>query len=125
MGPASSLAPTLRNDTADRPPSSASSIAARTIRARSRGAGPACGSVRSQTVTATPSCCLTQVRYRAELAEAIATSDEDIDGTVGAYEEHMWARAGRWAKMTAEGLERLVSPDPSEALALFDAVNPS
>lgn len=37
----------------------------------------------------------------------------------------MWARAGRWAKMTAEGLERLVSPDPSEALALFDAVNPS
>lgn len=61
----------------------------------------------------------------AELAEAIATSNEDIDETVRVYEEHMWARAGRWAKIAAEGLERLVSPDPSEALALFDAVNPS
>jgi hypothetical protein len=37
----------------------------------------------------------------------------------------MWARAGRWAKLTAAGLERLVSPDPAEALAVFDEVQPS
>lgn len=37
----------------------------------------------------------------------------------------MWARAGRWAKVTTAGLERLVSPDPAEALALFDEVQPS
>jgi hypothetical protein len=37
----------------------------------------------------------------------------------------MWARAGRWAKITTAGLERLVSPDPAEALALSDEVQPS
>jgi hypothetical protein len=37
----------------------------------------------------------------------------------------MWARAGKWAKITAAGLERLVSSDPAEALALFDQVQPS
>lgn len=37
----------------------------------------------------------------------------------------MWARAGRWAKITMAGLERLMSPDPAEALALFDQVQPS
>ncbi len=35
----------------------------------------------------------------------------------------MWAQAGRWAKSTTAGLERLVSPNP--AAALFDAVQPS
>lgn len=61
----------------------------------------------------------------AELAESIATGPGDLDATVRAFEEQMWARAGRWAKITAAGLERLVSPDPAEALALFDQVQPS
>lgn len=37
----------------------------------------------------------------------------------------VYTRAGRWAKITTVGLERLVSPDPAEALALFDQVQPS
>jgi hypothetical protein len=37
----------------------------------------------------------------------------------------MWERAGKWAKITTAGLERLVSPDPAEALALFDEVQPA
>ncbi|WP_331748003.1 FAD-dependent monooxygenase (plasmid) [Streptomyces sp. NBC_00984] len=61
----------------------------------------------------------------AELAESIATGPEDLDEAVRAFEEQMWARASRWAKITTAGLERLVSPDPSEALALFDEVQPS
>jgi 2-polyprenyl-6-methoxyphenol hydroxylase-like FAD-dependent oxidoreductase len=58
----------------------------------------------------------------AELAESIAAGPEDLDATVRAFEEQMWARAGRWAKFTAAGLERLLSPDPAEALALFDQI---
>ncbi|MFB7951824.1 FAD-dependent oxidoreductase [Streptomyces sp. NPDC056045] len=61
----------------------------------------------------------------AELAESIATGRGDLDETVRAFEERMWARAGRWAEITTAGLERLVSPDPAEALALFDHVQPS
>ncbi|MFJ3098623.1 FAD-dependent oxidoreductase [Streptomyces hydrogenans] len=61
----------------------------------------------------------------AELAEAIATGDGDLDGAVRAFEVRMWERAGRWASITAAGLERLVSPDPAEALAVFDHVQPS
>ncbi|GLX05291.1 monooxygenase [Microbispora sp. NBRC 16548] len=63
----------------------------------------------------------------AELAEsvAVATGPGDLDEAVRAFEEQMWARAGKWAKMTTAGLERLVSPDPTEALALFDEVQPS
>jgi 2-polyprenyl-6-methoxyphenol hydroxylase-like FAD-dependent oxidoreductase len=61
----------------------------------------------------------------AELAESIAADPEDLDEAVRAFEEQMWARAGRWAKITTVGLERLVSPDPAEALALFDQVQPS
>ena len=61
----------------------------------------------------------------AELAESIATGPADLDEAVRAFEEQMWARAGRWAKITTAGLERLVSPDPAEALALFDQVQPS
>ncbi|MFE6664848.1 FAD-dependent oxidoreductase [Streptomyces sp. NPDC057697] len=61
----------------------------------------------------------------AELAESIATGPGDPDQAVRAFEERMWARAGRWAKITAAGLERLVSPDPAGALALFDQVQPS
>jgi 2-polyprenyl-6-methoxyphenol hydroxylase-like FAD-dependent oxidoreductase len=61
----------------------------------------------------------------AELAEAIAADPGDLDEAVRAFEEQMWARAGRWAKITTAGLERLVSPDPAEALALFDQVQPS
>ncbi|MFJ7998716.1 FAD-dependent oxidoreductase [Streptomyces sp. NPDC096310] len=61
----------------------------------------------------------------AELAESIATGPGDLDEAVRAFEEQMWARAGRWAKITTDGLERLVSPHPAEALALFDQVQPS
>ncbi|MGI5170680.1 FAD-dependent oxidoreductase [Spirillospora sp. CA-253888] len=62
----------------------------------------------------------------AELAASIAAADPgDLDEVVRAFEERMWARAGRWAKITTAGLERLVSPDPSEALALFDEVQAS
>ncbi|WP_447038873.1 FAD-dependent oxidoreductase [Streptomyces sp. DSM 118878] len=53
------------------------------------------------------------------------TGAEDLDEAVRAFEERMWARAGRWSKITTAGLERLVSPDPAEALALFDQVQPS
>jgi len=61
----------------------------------------------------------------AELAEAVAAGPGDPDGAVRAFEERMWERAGRWARITAAGLERLVGPDPAEALALFDEVQPS
>ena len=61
----------------------------------------------------------------AELAESIAAGPEDLDEAVRAFEARMWARAGKWAQITAAGLERLVSPDPAEALAVFDQVQPS
>lgn len=62
----------------------------------------------------------------AELAECVVASGPgELDEAVRAFEEQMWARAGRWAAVTAAGLERLVSPDPSQALALFDEVQPS
>ncbi|GAA4204245.1 NAD(P)/FAD-dependent oxidoreductase [Streptosporangium oxazolinicum] len=63
----------------------------------------------------------------AELAESVAAAPGpgDLDEVVHAFEEQMWARAGGWAKITTAGLERLVSPDPAEALALFDEVQPS
>ncbi|WP_030683094.1 FAD-dependent oxidoreductase [Streptomyces sp. NRRL B-1347] len=63
----------------------------------------------------------------AELAESIAAASglEELGKAVRTFEEGMWARAGRWANITMAGLERLVSPDPSEALALFDEVQPS
>ncbi|MEV1011001.1 NAD(P)/FAD-dependent oxidoreductase [Streptomyces sp. NPDC049881] len=62
----------------------------------------------------------------AELAESLATADPgDLDTPVRAFEERMRARAARWAEMTAAGLERLVSPDPAEALAFFDELQPS
>lgn len=61
----------------------------------------------------------------AELAEAVATGPEDLDEAVRAFEERMWARAGRWAEITTAGLERLVGPNPAEALAHFDRVQPS
>ncbi|GAA1298406.1 monooxygenase [Planotetraspora silvatica] len=60
----------------------------------------------------------------AELAESVAAAPGpgDLDEAVRAFEEQMWARAGRWAEITTAGLARLVSPDPTEALALFDEV---
>lgn len=61
----------------------------------------------------------------AELAEVIAAGPGDLDEAVRAFEERMWARAERWATITAAGLERLVSADPAQALALFDQVQPS
>ncbi len=62
----------------------------------------------------------------AELAESIASSPEkNLDEAVRAFEERMWARAARWAKITTAGLERLVSADPAEAIAVFDQVQPS
>ncbi|MFD5592683.1 FAD-dependent oxidoreductase [Streptomyces griseorubiginosus] len=61
----------------------------------------------------------------AELAEAVAAGPEDLDDTVRAFEERMWGRAAKWAEITTAGLERLVSPDPAAALALFEEVQPS
>lgn len=63
----------------------------------------------------------------AEPAESVAAASGpgDPDEAVRASEEQMWARAGRWAKITAAGLERLVSPDPTQTLAFFDEVQPS
>ncbi|MFJ6071044.1 FAD-dependent oxidoreductase [Streptomyces sp. NPDC093065] len=61
----------------------------------------------------------------AELAESVAAGPEDLDETVRAFEERMWERAGEWARITTAGLEHLMSPDPAEALALFDQVQPS
>ncbi|MFE6099960.1 FAD-dependent oxidoreductase [Streptomyces laurentii] len=61
----------------------------------------------------------------AELAESLATGPGEPDEIIRAFEERMWARAGTWAKITEAGLERLVSPDPAEALAFFDEVQPS
>ncbi|MDA2809763.1 NAD(P)/FAD-dependent oxidoreductase [Nocardiopsis sp. RSe5-2] len=63
----------------------------------------------------------------AELAEAIAAAADGpvgLDAAVRGFEERMWERAAGWAGFTAEGLRRLVSPDPSQALALFDGVHP-
>jgi 2-polyprenyl-6-methoxyphenol hydroxylase-like FAD-dependent oxidoreductase len=63
----------------------------------------------------------------AELAESIAAAPGpgDLDEAVRAFEEQMWVRASKWAKITTAGLERLVSPDPAEALAVWDQVQPS
>ncbi|MEU6428114.1 NAD(P)/FAD-dependent oxidoreductase [Microbispora sp. NPDC046973] len=63
----------------------------------------------------------------AELAESVAAAPGpgDLDEAVRAFEEQMWARAGKWAEFTMAGLERLVSADPTEALALFDEVQSS
>ncbi len=61
----------------------------------------------------------------AELAESVAAASGDLDEVVRAFEEQMWARAGKWATITNAGLERLVSPDPTRAHALFDEVQPS
>ncbi|WP_329498937.1 NAD(P)/FAD-dependent oxidoreductase [Kitasatospora herbaricolor] len=61
----------------------------------------------------------------AELAESVTTGPGDPDEAVRAFEERMWARAERWARITTAGLDRLVSPDPAAALALFDEVQPS
>jgi 2-polyprenyl-6-methoxyphenol hydroxylase-like FAD-dependent oxidoreductase len=61
----------------------------------------------------------------AELAESIAAGPGDPDEAVRAFEEPMWARAGKWAEITTAGLERLVSPDPAEAIAVFDEVQHS
>ncbi|NJP91000.1 FAD-dependent monooxygenase [Nonomuraea sp. FMUSA5-5] len=62
----------------------------------------------------------------AELAEAVAAAAPGaLDEAVRAFEEQMQARAGKWAEMTMAGLDRLVSPDPADALALFDELQPS
>ncbi|MER5998717.1 NAD(P)/FAD-dependent oxidoreductase [Nonomuraea angiospora] len=63
----------------------------------------------------------------AELAESVvaAPGPGDLDEAVRAFEEQMWARAGRWAEITTAGLERLVSPDPTEAIARWDQVQPT
>ncbi|WP_369023701.1 FAD-dependent oxidoreductase [Nocardia cyriacigeorgica] len=60
----------------------------------------------------------------AELAETLTAAD-DLDGAVRAFEEQMWTRAAKWAQITTAGLERLVNPDPAQALALFDDVQPA
>ncbi len=61
----------------------------------------------------------------AGLAESIAAGSGDLDQAVRAFEEQMWARAGKWAKITTAGPERLVRPDPAAAPALFDRVQPA
>ncbi|GHA07014.1 monooxygenase [Streptomyces spiroverticillatus] len=61
----------------------------------------------------------------AELAEAIAAAPATpgaLDEVVRSFETRMWPRAERWAGFTITGLSRLVSPDPAQALAVFDAV---
>ncbi|MFF0410200.1 FAD-dependent oxidoreductase [Kitasatospora sp. NPDC004745] len=60
----------------------------------------------------------------AELAESIATGPGDLDATVRAFEDRMWPRAHRWAEITTAGLDRLLSPDPTQALAHFTQVQP-
>ncbi|MFJ2772475.1 FAD-dependent oxidoreductase [Streptomyces sp. NPDC087300] len=59
------------------------------------------------------------------LNKTVATGPGSLDEVVRAHEERMWVRAGRWARITTAGLERLVGPDPATALALFDEVQPS
>lgn len=59
------------------------------------------------------------------VAEALAAGPDDTDAAVRAFEERMWERAGRWARMTTAGLERLVGPDPAQAVAVFDDVHAS
>ncbi|MFF5103415.1 FAD-dependent oxidoreductase [Streptomyces sp. NPDC000134] len=63
----------------------------------------------------------------AELAESLAAASGPggPDEAVRVFEERMWERAGRWAEMTLAGLDRLVGPDPAQALALWDEVQPS
>ncbi|WP_411158552.1 hypothetical protein [Streptomyces sp. CBMA291] len=46
-------------------------------------------------------------------------------GRAPAFEERMWARAARRAQTTLDGLNRLVGPDPAQALAVFDEVQPT
>lgn len=60
----------------------------------------------------------------AELAEALAATD-DLDAAVRAFEQTMWERARTFATMTIAGLQRLVSPDPAQAIALFDELQPA
>ncbi|MDX3386597.1 NAD(P)/FAD-dependent oxidoreductase [Streptomyces niveiscabiei] len=59
----------------------------------------------------------------AELAESLMT--DDLDAAVRAFELRMWERAAKWARITTAGLDRLVGPDPMEAVAHFDRVQPS
>ncbi|GII81879.1 monooxygenase [Sphaerisporangium rufum] len=70
----------------------------------------------------------------AELAETIVQTIAEtladpgpgkLDEAVRAFEERMWARAARWATFATAGLERLVSADPADAIALFDEVHAS
>lgn len=63
----------------------------------------------------------------AELAESLAavSGPGGLDTAIRAFEEQMWARAAKWADITMAGLERLVSPDPAKALALFDEAQSS
>ncbi|MFB9520243.1 NAD(P)/FAD-dependent oxidoreductase [Streptomyces cremeus] len=58
----------------------------------------------------------------AELAELIAENPGDLDEATRAFEQRMWPRAETWSTITSAGLDRLVGPDPAEALALFDEV---
>ncbi|MFK4039210.1 FAD-dependent oxidoreductase [Nonomuraea wenchangensis] len=59
----------------------------------------------------------------AELAEAVLAAEPGrLDEAVAAFEERMGARAARWATFTAAGLDRLVSPDPADAVAFFDEI---
>ncbi|MFJ6742859.1 FAD-dependent oxidoreductase [Streptomyces sp. NPDC091279] len=57
-----------------------------------------------------------------DLAESLTTDPTDLTETIHAFEQRMWARANKWARITTTGLKRLVGPDPGEALALFDGV---
>ncbi|UGQ11762.1 FAD-dependent monooxygenase [Yinghuangia sp. ASG 101] len=61
----------------------------------------------------------------AELAESLAATPDDPGKAVRTFERHMGERATKWAHFTTSGLTRLVSPDPTQALALFDEVQPS
>lgn len=60
----------------------------------------------------------------AELGDALAAAPAGLDEAVRAHEQRMWPRARRWAELTTAGLNRLVGPDPAEAIALFGEVQP-
>ncbi|QNP75260.1 FAD-dependent monooxygenase [Streptomyces roseirectus] len=56
----------------------------------------------------------------AELAETVLGT-----GDLRTFEQHMWARAEHWARITTTGLDRLTGPDPARAIAHFDEVQPA
>lgn len=55
----------------------------------------------------------------AELAQAIVGHPGDVEKALARYEEEMFERAARSARMSAQGLEMIFGPDPARTLAGF------